>query len=86
MALEDRTVGFVLVTVATVVFSYYTVWTLVLPFVDEDHAMKRYFPDVYYALAIPLLLLVVGLAAIVALIALVTIKAGRSKIPVKKTE
>ena len=79
MALADRTLGALLLCAAVGVFAYYTVWTIVLPFVDAGHPLQRLFPDAYYALAAPLVLLVAGLAVIGSLIAMVMIKAGTPK-------
>ena len=49
----DRLLGAALIVVATVLFAYYTVWTLVLPFVEADQPLHRFFPDRYYAVAVP---------------------------------
>jgi hypothetical protein len=47
--------------------------------VDVDHPFQAYFPDRYYAVAVPLTLLVLGVTGISTLIALVMIKAGQGK-------
>ena len=83
MAISDRHLGFLILSFAGAVFAYYTLWTLIMPLVDEGHFTQSFFPDRYYALALPLLLLVVGLSAVGTLIAIVMIKAGRSS--AKKT-
>lgn len=48
---------------------------------DADHAFQAFFPDPYYAVAIPLVLLVVGITGISTLIALVMVKADKGKKP-----
>lgn len=46
---------------------------------DLDHPIQAYFPDRYYAVAVPVVCLVVALTAITSMIALVMIKSGGSK-------
>ncbi len=75
MAVSDKALGATLLAVAVAAFTYYSVWTLVLPFVEQGHPLHRLFPEPYYALAAPLVLLVVGLASVASLIAIVMIKA-----------
>ena len=43
--MNDRVLGLVLCTAATVAFAYYTVWALVTPFIDDDHPVLDWFPD-----------------------------------------
>ena len=50
--------------VATAVFTYYTVWTFVIPFVDDSHPFTALFPPRQWAIRIPALLLVLGVAVI----------------------
>lgn len=49
--------------------------------------MQQYFPDPYYAVALPLSLLVLMVSGVTALIALVMIKSGATnKIPVQESK
>ncbi|KAM5298528.1 dolichol phosphate-mannose biosynthesis regulatory protein [Ctenodactylus gundi] len=62
----DQVVGLGLVAVSLIIFTYYTVWVIVLPFIDSEHAIHKYFLPRAYAVTIPLaagllLLLLVGL-------------------------
>ncbi|KAI5937886.1 Dolichol phosphate-mannose biosynthesis regulatory protein [Manis javanica] len=62
----DQVVGLGLVSVSLIIFTYYTVWVIVLPFIDSQHVIHKYFLPRAYAVAIPLaagllLLLFVGL-------------------------
>ncbi|XP_045144521.1 dolichol phosphate-mannose biosynthesis regulatory protein [Echinops telfairi] len=61
----DQVVGLGLVAVSLLVFTYYTVWVILLPFIDSQHAIHKYFLPRAYAVGIPLaagllLLLFVG--------------------------
>lgn len=62
----DQVVGLGLVAVSLIVFTYYTAWVILLPFIDSQHVIHKYFLPRAYAVAIPLvagllLLLCVGL-------------------------
>lgn len=59
-------VGLGLVAISLIVFTYYTAWVILLPFIDSQHVIHKYFLPRAYAVAIPLvagllLLLCVGL-------------------------
>ncbi|XP_053852446.1 dolichol phosphate-mannose biosynthesis regulatory protein [Anomalospiza imberbis] len=61
----DQLVGFGLVAFSLVLFVYYTLWIIVLPFIDSDHGIHQYFLPREYAVIIPvaaglLLLLFIG--------------------------
>ncbi|KAM9207528.1 dolichol phosphate-mannose biosynthesis regulatory protein [Dugong dugon] len=61
----DQVVGLGLVAVSLIIFTYYTVWVILLPFIDSQHVIHKYFLPRAYAVAIPLavgllLLLFVG--------------------------
>ena len=66
MNVSPATAGKVYLTVTGVLFAYYTVWVLVLPFVPEEFTLvkTRFFPPVELALGLPALL---GTVVIVAL-------------------
>ncbi|XP_012876780.1 PREDICTED: dolichol phosphate-mannose biosynthesis regulatory protein [Dipodomys ordii] len=62
----DQVVGLGLVAVSLLIFTYYTVWVILLPFIDSQHVIHKYFLPRAYAVVIPLaagllLLLFVGL-------------------------
>ncbi|XP_038192994.1 dolichol phosphate-mannose biosynthesis regulatory protein [Arvicola amphibius] len=62
----DQVVGFGLVAVSLIIFTYYTTWVILLPFIDSQHVIHKYFLPRAYAVLIPLvtgllLLLLVGL-------------------------
>eukprot|EP00741_Cyanophora_paradoxa_P009623 tig00001542_g9321.t1 len=80
MASSDAAVGVLLLVVAIVVWVYYTLWVLVTPFVAESHAyLLDYFPDRYYAVAVPAALLVVLFTGVGLFVSLSIIKSGQKK-------
>ncbi|XP_040180741.1 dolichol phosphate-mannose biosynthesis regulatory protein [Rana temporaria] len=63
---SDRLTGAGLVAFSTVLFIYYTVWVICLPFIDSDHVIHSYFLPREYAVLLPLvaaliLLLLIGI-------------------------
>ncbi|XP_043421898.1 dolichol phosphate-mannose biosynthesis regulatory protein [Prionailurus bengalensis] len=61
----DQVVGLGLVAISLLIFTYYTAWVILLPFIDSQHVVHKYFLPRAYAVAIPLaagllLLLFVG--------------------------
>ncbi|KAM8872931.1 dolichol phosphate-mannose biosynthesis regulatory protein [Synchiropus picturatus] len=58
----DQAAGASLVVFSLVLFTYYTVWVIVLPFVERDHVLQTYFLPREYSVILP------GVAAIVLLI------------------
>ncbi|KAI4547457.1 hypothetical protein MG293_004012, partial [Ovis ammon polii] len=61
----DQVVGLGLVALSLIIFTYYTAWVILLPFIDSQHVIHKYFLPRAYAIAIPLaagllLLLFVG--------------------------
>ncbi|GAA5877880.1 hypothetical protein JCM1840_002934 [Sporobolomyces johnsonii] len=63
MAISDRTVGRISLFVLTALFGYYTVWTLLTPFLPPSPLLSL-FPDREWAVRIPVLILLVGLSAV----------------------
>ncbi|MXQ80937.1 hypothetical protein E5288_WYG012655 [Bos mutus] len=62
----DQVVGLGLVALSLIIFTYYTAWVILLPFIDSQHVIHKYFLPRAYAIAIPLaagllLLLFVGI-------------------------
>lgn len=76
----DRAFGSCLLIATGVVFIYYTLWVIVLPFVDEDQVfIRQWFLDSSYALAIPLLAGVLGLILIGGFVAAVVVQKIKQK-------
>ncbi|XP_041996942.1 dolichol-phosphate mannose synthase subunit 2-like isoform X2 [Salvia splendens] len=53
MELADRAVGLLLSVISLSIFTYYTFWIVILPFVDSDHFVHKYFLPQEYAIFIP---------------------------------
>ncbi|KAJ1678992.1 hypothetical protein EV182_002948 [Spiromyces aspiralis] len=49
------------------------------PFVDENHFARAFFPDRWYAIALPVFLLIVGVTGIGGFLALVMIRSAGQK-------
>ncbi|KAG0289550.1 hypothetical protein BGZ96_006938 [Linnemannia gamsii] len=74
---QDKVVGASLLTFSTIVFVYYTLWAIVMPFVDESYFLHDYFPRREYAIRIPCVLLVFGLTVILTFLSMVMIKSKK---------
>ncbi|KAL2213255.1 dolichol phosphate-mannose biosynthesis regulatory [Sarocladium strictum] len=75
----DKLVGLAMLVAATVVFLYYTIWTLLMPFVDDDHPLHSFFPPRVWAIRIPVILILVGSAVVGSFLAMVMIRSNRKK-------
>uniref|UniRef100_A0A3Q2WQX4 Dolichol phosphate-mannose biosynthesis regulatory protein n=2 Tax=Haplochromini TaxID=319058 RepID=A0A3Q2WQX4_HAPBU len=58
----DQAAGMSLVVFSLVLFTYYSVWVIILPFVDSDHFLHKYFLPREYSVILP------GIAAVILLI------------------
>ncbi|KAK3434780.1 hypothetical protein EUGRSUZ_D02219 [Eucalyptus grandis] len=79
MELADRAVGFLLTLVSLSIFTYYTFWVIILPFVDSDHFVHQYFLPQEYAILIPVFAGVVLLCFLCVFIGLVMLKPKKKK-------
>lgn len=64
---------------ATVVFIYYTAWTLLMPFVDDDHPLHNFFPPRVWAIRIPVILILLGSAVVGSFLGVVMIGSQRKR-------
>ncbi|KXL49786.1 hypothetical protein M433DRAFT_158454 [Acidomyces richmondensis BFW] len=64
---------------ASIVFLYYTIWTLLLPFVDESHPLQSLFPPRVWAIRIPVILLLLGGAVVGSFLSIVMIRSNHKK-------
>ena len=53
-----------LIIVAASIFGYYFFLMAILPLFDVDHDLHKYFPDPFYAVAMPLLVVVLVLSLV----------------------
>ncbi|KAJ9500692.1 Dolichol phosphate-mannose biosynthesis regulatory protein [Exophiala xenobiotica] len=64
---------------ATTIFFYYTLWAIVMPFVDDDHPLQALFPSRVWAIRIPVILTLLGSAVVGTFLAMVMIRSNRKK-------
>ncbi|GAB7358575.1 hypothetical protein MBLNU230_g2635t1 [Neophaeotheca triangularis] len=75
----DRAVGTAMLLTATVVFAYYTVWTLLMPFVDDNHPLQSLFPPRVWAIRLPVIILLLGGAVVGSFLSVVMIRSNQKK-------
>ncbi|KEZ46893.1 hypothetical protein SAPIO_CDS0229 [Scedosporium apiospermum] len=75
----DKLVGLAMLVAASVIFLYYTLWVLVMPFVDDDHVLQTLFPPRVWAIRIPVILILLGSAVVGSFIGMVMIRSNRKK-------
>ncbi|KAI9698877.1 MAG: hypothetical protein M1820_007298 [Bogoriella megaspora] len=68
-----------MLTVASTIFLYYTIWTLLMPFVDDDHLLHSFFPPRVWAIRIPVILILLGSAVVGSFLSVVMIQSNRKK-------
>jgi len=71
--------GLTMIIIATVVFAYYTVWTLFMPFVDENIELHNFFPPRVWAIRIPMMIILFGIAVVGSFLSMVMIKSSQKK-------
>ncbi|KAI4997987.1 hypothetical protein ACQJBY_031745 [Aegilops geniculata] len=79
MEMGDKAVGLVLTMTSLSIFTYYTFWVIILPFVDDDHFVHQYFLPQEYAIFIPVFAGVVLLSFLSIFIGLVMLKSKKKK-------
>ncbi|KAK7280779.1 hypothetical protein RJT34_25846 [Clitoria ternatea] len=79
MELADRAVGFLLSFISLSIFIYYTFWVIILPFVDDDHFVHKYFLPQEYAILIPVSAGVALLCFLCIFIGFVMLKSKKKK-------
>jgi len=75
----DRALGGAMLLAASVVFTYYTTWAMILPFFDSSNPIHSWFPSREWAVRLPAFILVVGLSAIGLFLGSTIIKEKRKK-------
>ncbi|KAK4859991.1 hypothetical protein QYF36_015490 [Acer negundo] len=79
MELTDKAVGFLLSFISLSIFTYYTFWVIILPFVDSNHFIHQYFLPHEYAIFIPVFAGVVLLCFLCIFIGFVKLKSKKKK-------
>mmetsp|Transcript_9736 Transcript_9736/g.12797 ORF Transcript_9736/g.12797 Transcript_9736/m.12797 type:complete len:87 (+) Transcript_9736:150-410(+) len=57
MVNKDNRIGIALFSFLVLTFVYYTLWVIILPFVETKHPIQAYFPPRKYAISVPLALM-----------------------------
>ncbi|KAF7294901.1 Dolichol phosphate-mannose biosynthesis regulatory protein [Mycena indigotica] len=76
---SDKLLGGSMLLAAAVVFTYYTMWAMLLPFFDPTSEIHAYFPSREWAVRIPAFILVVGISAIGAFVGSTVLKEQRKR-------
>ncbi|XP_048369532.1 dolichol phosphate-mannose biosynthesis regulatory protein isoform X2 [Sphaerodactylus townsendi] len=75
-------VGYGLVAFSLAVFTYYTTWIIILPFIESDHIIHKYFLPREYSVIIPV---VAGLLLLLFVGVFIAIVVWKNKKPSKKS-
>ena len=75
----EKLVGLAMLVAASVVFTYYSIWTLLMPFVDSDHPLQAFFPPRVWAIRIPVILILLGSAVVGSFLGMVMINSNRKR-------
>ncbi|XP_040012439.1 dolichol phosphate-mannose biosynthesis regulatory protein [Xiphias gladius] len=75
----DQAVGVSLVAFSLLLFTYYSVWVIILPFVDSDQVLHKYFLPREYSVILPGIAAVILLLCIGAFTAVLTWKNRKPK-------
>ncbi|XP_077161777.1 dolichol phosphate-mannose biosynthesis regulatory protein [Paroedura picta] len=78
----DQVVGYGLVAFSLILFAYYTVWIIVLPFIESDHIIHKYFLPREYSVIIPV---AAGLLLLLFIGVFIAIVAWKNRKPTKKS-
>ncbi|XP_078281911.1 dolichol phosphate-mannose biosynthesis regulatory protein isoform X2 [Rhinoraja longicauda] len=79
----DQVVGMGLVGFSLILFTYYTIWVIVLPFVDGRHILHSYFLPREYAVILPA---VAGLLLVLLVGTFIAVVMWKNRKPTKKTD
>ncbi|KAJ3258564.1 Centrosomal protein of 83 kDa [Boothiomyces macroporosus] len=78
-AVSDKIVGSTMMFISFIVFTYYSTWVFIVPFLTPDHYLHSLFLPYEWAIRIPVLLLVIGIALIGGFVSYVLSKSAKSK-------
>ncbi|XP_038230987.2 dolichol phosphate-mannose biosynthesis regulatory protein isoform X1 [Dermochelys coriacea] len=79
----DQLVGFGLVAFSLLLFVYYTIWIIILPFIDSDHGIHKFFLPREYSVTIPV---IAGLLLVLFVGVFVVIVMWKHRKPAKKSD
>ncbi|KZS99231.1 hypothetical protein SISNIDRAFT_448094, partial [Sistotremastrum niveocremeum HHB9708] len=76
---SDKALGGLMLATAGIVFTYYTIWALLLPLLPSDHPVQDLFPSREWAVRLPAFILLVGICGIGGFVGNVVLKENRKK-------
>ncbi|GAA6010538.1 hypothetical protein JCM10207_001352 [Rhodosporidiobolus poonsookiae] len=80
MALSDRTIGSICLSLNMTLFTYYTLWTLITPLLPDSSPLLLFFPlSREWAIRIPALILLFGLSFVGMVTGFVLVETARRK-------
>ncbi|XP_044848078.1 dolichol phosphate-mannose biosynthesis regulatory protein [Mauremys mutica] len=79
----DQLVGFGLVAFSLLLFVYYTIWIIILPFIDSDHGIHKFFLPREYSVTIPV---IAGLLLVLFVGVFIVIVMWKNRKPAKKSD
>ncbi|XP_074871644.1 dolichol phosphate-mannose biosynthesis regulatory protein isoform X2 [Carettochelys insculpta] len=79
----DQLVGFGLVAFSLILFVYYTIWIIILPFIDSKHGIHKFFLPREYSVTIPV---IAGLLLVLFVGVFVVIVMWKNRKPAKKSD
>ncbi|KAK9366309.1 dolichol phosphate-mannose biosynthesis regulatory [Lipomyces kononenkoae] len=66
---------------ATFSFLYYTIWTLIMPFVDTTHPFHSFFPPREWAIRLPVMILLLAGGIIGSFLGIVMVRSNTPRRP-----
>ncbi|KAK9463721.1 dolichol phosphate-mannose biosynthesis regulatory [Lipomyces oligophaga] len=67
----------ILFFMSTLLFIYYTIWALVMPFVDSTQPVQKYFPPREWAIKVPVIILLLIMGMLGSFLGVVMIRSNR---------
>ncbi|KAG2199250.1 hypothetical protein INT47_010625 [Mucor saturninus] len=79
MGSSDKIFGATAVSAAVTIFTYFSFWTFIVPFLDEDSSLQKFFLPYQYAIYLPAAVLVAALSLVTAFFVKTTSKSKDSQ-------
>ncbi|KAI9356343.1 dolichol phosphate-mannose biosynthesis regulatory [Pilaira anomala] len=71
---KDKIFGATCVSAAAFIFTYFSIWTFIVPFLDETSSLQKFFLPYQYAIYLPAAVLVAALSLVGAFVIKTTSK------------
>ncbi|KAI8061626.1 dolichol-phosphate mannosyltransferase 2 [Gongronella butleri] len=70
----DKVAGTAAFFTLNALFVYYSIWVLLIPFVDEGHVLHNYFPAWQHAIRVPVIIMIIWLTVILTFLGAIMVK------------